>query len=378
MPAQQSASAYPEIYRTLQARIDRLSVPFPRTESGVELRLLAALFSEDEAAIALELSAAPEPIEVIARRVPTVPFRQLGRILVGLSKKGAINSGVTRVGKKRVATFGLAPLVVGMFEFQVDRLTKEYVEDFHQYLDEGFRDSIVGSETPQLRTVPVRAELTGGRSVAPYEDIRAHIAAHPGPFSVINCVCRQAADVMGETCTTSSSHETCLMVGSVVPHGRQIDHDEILSILDRAEREGHVLQPQNARDPAFICCCCRDCCEVLQNARKLPRPADAMPAPFFARVQTNQCTGCRTCLKRCPMDAITMDGKLAVVDEGRCIGCGLCASACPETAIVLDPRPRRRKTPKNTTWLHLRMFTNRRGVLSLIPIAVRKLFGKKI
>lgn len=365
-------------YRALQRRIDELPVPFPPTESGVELRLLRALFTEEEVTLALGMSAVAEPASVIAKRVAGMSEERADVLLQGLASRGAIASGRTRVGRSVLRTYGLAPLVVGMFEFQVNRLTPEYVRDFHQYLDEGFRRSVVGQRTGQLRTVPVRAELRAGRGVARYDDIRSYIAGHPGPFAVINCVCRQSAELLGEACTTSSTHETCLMIGNVPPHGRALRGDEVIAILDRAEREGHVLQPQNSRSPSFICCCCRDCCEVLRNARKLPRPADAIPSAHRAVVDAARCTGCRTCLKRCPMDAITIHDRLATVDVGRCIGCGLCATSCPEDAIALVRRRRAPSTPRTTTMMYLRMYLERWGIPGVLRVAIRRLLRRRI
>ena len=366
------------VYRQLQKRIDELPVPFPSTTSGVELRLLQALFSEREADIALSLSAVPEPVSVIHRRLGSIDITELAAMLAALAQKGAINTSVTRVGSRRVHTYGLAPLVVGMFEFQVDKLSTSFISDFQDYLDEGFRDSVVGSRTAQIRTVPVRAELASGRAVAPYNDLRSYVANHAGPFSVINCVCRQSAELTGEACKTSSTHETCLMIGHVPSHARLLSRDEVLEIFDRSEREGHVLQPQNSRKPNYICCCCRDCCELLRNARKLPRPADALPNAYQALVDPTLCTGCRICVKRCPMDAITVSGKLAQVDAGRCIGCGLCATTCPEQAITLKRRKNPPRTPRSGLWMYLRMYKDRRGVFGLVGIAIRKLFGLKI
>lgn len=377
-PPPQPHPAPDAAYRALARRIDDLPVPFPKTESGVELRLLSALFDEEEAHLALALSAVAEPVDVIHKRLPQTRREHIASLLEGLADKGAIASGVTRVGDRSVRTYGLAPLVVGMFEFQVDRLTPDYVRDFHQYLDEGFRESVVGVKTAQMRTVPVRAELSASRSVAAYDDIRGYLARHPGPFSVINCVCRQSAELTGEACTTSSTHETCLMIGRVVPHGRQITHDEIRAVLDRAEREGHVLQPQNSRRPTFICCCCRDCCEILRNARKLPRPADAIPSGQRATVDPDRCTGCRRCIRRCPMEAITLHDRVATVDSGRCIGCGLCATTCPEAAISLVRREHAPRTPRTTTGMYLRMYRDRWGPLKLLELAAKKLLRRRI
>ncbi|TVR65365.1 MAG: hypothetical protein EA426_00045 [Spirochaetaceae bacterium] len=367
-----------DVYRALQERIDELPVPYPSTESGVEIKLLKALFEEHEAELALHLSAIGEPVSVIARRVPGGDPVEIESTLAALARKGAINTGVTRVGKERVRTYGLAPLVVGMFEFQVDRLTPEFVHDFHDYLDDGFRKSIVGVQTPQMRTVPVRAQLSAGRSVSLYDDIRSYLSSHPGPFSVINCVCRQSAELIGEPCTTSSTHETCLMIGHTPPHGREVTREELLAILDRSEREGQVLQPQNTRRPAFICCCCRDCCELLRNARKLPRPADAIPSAHRAAVAPSICTGCRVCVKRCPMDAITVENRIAVIDEARCIGCALCTTTCPVNAISLVRRRRAPRTPRTAVSMYLRMYRDRWGFRKIASLAVRKLIGRKI
>ena len=46
-----------------------MPVPYPSTGTGVELRLLQHMFSPAEAEVALYLSAAAEPAEVIHRRI---------------------------------------------------------------------------------------------------------------------------------------------------------------------------------------------------------------------------------------------------------------------------------------------------------------------
>ncbi|MEA2108280.1 MAG: 4Fe-4S ferredoxin, partial [Pseudomonadota bacterium] len=62
---QQAHSAY----RHLQKHLDKFPIGFPITESGVEIKLLQYLFSEQEAKIAAGLNLIAEPVEKIASRL---------------------------------------------------------------------------------------------------------------------------------------------------------------------------------------------------------------------------------------------------------------------------------------------------------------------
>jgi ferredoxin len=41
------------------------------------------------------------------------------------------------------------------------------------------------------------------------------------------------------------------------------------------------------------------------------------------------CIACKMCVKKCPVEAVSMDGKLAVVDGNKCTGHGVCIEKCP-------------------------------------------------
>ena len=46
----------------------------------------------------------------------------------------------------------------------------------------------------------------------------------------------------------------------------------------------------------------------------------------------DKCTGCTTCLKRCPTEAIRIRNGHAVITTDRCIDCGECIKLCPQKA----------------------------------------------
>lgn len=58
-----------------------------------------------------------------------------------------------------------------------------------------------------------------------------------------------------------------------------------------------------------------------------------------AFVDKNYCVACGSCVKVCPMNAISINkGIFATVDIDKCVGCGKCAKTCPASTIeILAP-----------------------------------------
>ena len=139
-----------------------------------------------------------------------------------------------------------------------------------------------------------------------------------------------------------------------------------------------VLQPQNTRDPHFICCCCGCCCGVLATAKKLPRPAEYFDTNYLAEVDGDLCAECGTCGDRCQMEAITYVDGVASVDPLLCIGCGLCVTSCATEAIRLREKPETRTPPRSQNALYGKIMLERFGVLGTAKIAGKKILGMKI
>jgi len=375
-----------DVYRRLQQHLDRMLVGFPATESGVEIRILQRLFSPEDAEIALQLSVIPETLDRIHRRLRKtgISTGKLEEVLDRLADKGAILGGrhLDRGdGKKR---YSKAQLAVGIYEFQVDRLTAELQRDFEQYMDEAFAEAFHTKTTPQLRTIPINESVIPDRRVGTYDGARRVIEESDGPFAVINCICRQGGDLRGEPCRQTEARRVCLTIGSMAQGcidaglGQAKTTDETLKLLDRADEDGMVLQPENSRDPHFMCFCCGCCCGVLSSVKKFPRPAEYVHSNYYAMVDSDLCTGCETCVERCQMDALAVEGDACVVNGDRCIGCGLCVSTCPSDAMHLVERDDAAVPPKNTQALYRQIMTERFGTWGTAKIMARAMLGLKI
>jgi ferredoxin len=144
--------------------------------------------------------------------------------------------------------------------------------------------------------------------------------------------------MVGKGC--GKPEETCLVFGGGAHFyeengiGRAITQEEAMTILKSGIEAGLVLQPGNSRKPLNICMCCGCCCQILKNLRSLDEPARFACTSYYAKVDSESCTACETCVDYCQMDAITVDDT-ARVDPKRCIGCGLCVAACEFGAIRL-------------------------------------------
>jgi Fe-S-cluster-containing hydrogenase component 2 len=368
------------LYRNVQRHLDRMPIPFPATRSGVEIRILRQLYSPQEARIVLCLSAIPEPLSVIHRRLRREMTREaLGEALESMAKRGLI----LRIVKKRSSEYGKSIFVVGIYESQLNRLTPQLEKDVRQYLDEAFGRAVHSGRTPQMRVVPVNRTIVPDRPVGCYDDIREAVRGMEGPFAVMNCICRQGKALLGEPCKQTHTAENCLTFGMAAKAmvdggvGRYVTKDEMLGMLDLADREGLVLEPQTTQDPIFVCCCCGCCCGVLTPAKKLPRPADFFRAAYRAEIDPAVCQECGTCESRCQIGAVTLHAGATSVDAARCIGCGLCASTCPSGALKLRPRDDVKTPPKDMAALYAQIFRERFGPWGIASVAARKALGLK-
>jgi electron transport complex protein RnfB len=362
-----------DVYERLAQFLDELPAGFPRSESGVEIRILRQLFTPEEAELAMHLTLLPEEARVIARRAK-ISVAEATQRLKEMERKGLI---FVLYQEGKPPQYMATQAVIGFYEYQVNKLHPELVQDFEEYLPLWF-DHDLWQKAPQIRTIPVGESIDPQLEVMQYERAEELVRSQH-TFSVAPCICRQEKQIAGDGCDKPLM--TCLGFGIAAEYyirngwGQAISQEEALSLLKRAEEVGLVLQPGNAKEAAFICMCCGCCCGILRALKLHPKPASIVSSSFQATLNLEACDGCGTCATRCQMEAIYLDDGKARLDLDRCIGCGLCVSTCPTEALSLARKPADQQphVPKDTVGTNIRLAQarGRLGVPELIGMMVR-------
>jgi electron transport complex protein RnfB len=371
------------IYRDLQQHLDRQAIGFPATKSGAELRILERLFSPEEARLALHLTYKPAPLERICELAEGsgIPRDRVEGMLDNMARNGAIGHGE----KKGTRYFWTMPFVVGMFEYQLKRLTPEFLGDAGQYMsDKAFGLAFLSTERPQMRTIPVGKSIAAEHHVATYDHIVEIINGAEGPFAILECICRKSAAMTGNPCKKTSRQETCMPIGEMAKHaiqngmGRAISREEALEIARMSEADGLVFQPSNAQKVDFICACCGCCCGMLRLQKMLPKPVDFWATNYHAAVNAEACTGCGACVERCQVDALAVgdDESTVLVNLDRCIGCGNCIVTCPTGAMSLFRKKKETVPPQDTEALHDEIMAHKMGTLGRMKLAAKLMLKK--
>jgi hypothetical protein len=220
------------------------------------------------------------------------------QMLDSMLKNGVIGH-IEREGGK---WFYALPLVVGMYEGQVNRLTPEFLKDYDKYIGSAaFGLEFLVTSIPQMRTIPVKESISVEHKVERYDHITDIIKKTEGPIAVVQCICRERKRVQGNPCQQTHLMETCMSFGDAAKDiirfgiGREISKNEALEICQQCEADGLVLQPSNTQKVEFVCACCGCCCGILSVHKMLAKPLDFWASNYYAEVDPEKCTGCGIC-----------------------------------------------------------------------------------
>ena len=347
-------------YKRLALRLDALPNGFPESETGIELRLLQALYTPEQADLAAQLRLTLETPAELAERIGGEP-RELRNQLKTMVRRGLIKAGRSPNG----FGYGLMPFVVGIWEAQFNALNPELAELFETYYHEAFRPALQ-MDPPVHRVIPVGEAVDYTMDISPTETIRG-IIDQAQSFGVMECICRKELELLGKPC--GHPLDVCMALSALpgaFDHSQAVTsltREEALATLKRAADAGLVhTVTNNLQGVWYICNCCTCGCGILRGLSELGVANVVARSRFVNTVDEEACIACGLCADICSFDALTI-ADVAGVDAQRCVGCGVCVPVCPQEALALVERPEGEWTPPPETmddWMRLR--AERRGL----------------
>lgn len=251
--------------------------------------------------------------------------------------------GVSLVQKKDgVDKYWYEPWVPGIMEMMVNskeniRKYPQIAESFERYgVENGPRS--IGSfpaGTGLMRVIPIESAIDGESRRASYEEISTYLNEN-SVFSVSDCSCRTAREVMGEGCG-HLKEDMCIQLGHAAEYyirtgrGREITREEAESILKRAEENGLMHQIPNLDGSGkthAICNCCGCSCLALRTSAMF-KNVDMSRSNYVAEVDSEKCVACGECVENCPVNAVTLGQKI-----------------CTNTPLPIKIN----ENPRNTEW----------------------------
>jgi Na+-translocating ferredoxin:NAD+ oxidoreductase subunit B len=338
---------YPmDVYNKLADKLDALPEGFPRTKNGVELQILAKLFSEEDALAACGLSENFQTIEETAD-------------ILNLSPKET-KVHLRRMVRKRIITwkmqegkilYRLEPFVIGFYEHQTDTIDYELAHLVEHYFQEGGTEGLMRFSPALHRVIPTHHSLDREKkeTILPYEDVVKQIERGK-TFVAYDCICRKQQDLI-EKRDCDFPIDVCMaVIDREIPQTPGvISKAEAMALIDRCEDVGLVHTVRNVVSGVdYICNCCGCCCGILRGIAEFGIDGSVAKSNYQAVVFDERCIGCGICTERCHVDAVSV-GEIAVIKPEKCIGCGLCVTKCPEEAIrmVLKPEKSRVVPPED-------------------------------
>ena len=168
-----------------------------------------------------------------------------------------------------------------------------------------------------MHVIPVEKAIPAHQQSASVEHISHWLKKYQDKYAVGACSCRRQQRMRGEGCGEIEG-DLCIGVGDMADYlvetgkGRYIDLDEVMEILERAERNGFVHQITNidGEDKIFaICNCAPGVCNGLRTSQLFNTPNMSRSA-YRAHVEKEKCVACGKCVEVCPVGAAKLGQKL--------------------------------------------------------------------
>ena len=345
----------------LRERYDRMVTGAP--DSPHIMKILAILFSPEEARLARQLPARPTALSVLARRTG-MDADALDAKLTDMAHRGLILDFTY----KNRRYFMLPPVVIGFFEFVFMRTRdelpmKELAELFDAYMydDNRFAANVFGAQT-QIGRAMTHEEALAGQDFSEILDWEraTRVIEKASAVGVSMCACRHKKLHHGDVC--DAPMDVCFSLNQAADTlarngmARLVDKHEAMALLEQSKQAGLVQVGDNVqRNMTYMCNCCGCCCTLMKAMHTMNMQGAVMSTRWVMRSDAEKCTGCGICVKTCPVQAIHLEPESApggtrsraVVNTELCLGCGVCYSRCRKNAIGMVKREKQTFTPED-------------------------------
>ena len=323
-----------DLYKGLAERLN-----YPPSEHLI--KILKKMATEQEAAILLELPAAPAQLAQKFFLTETDVNKKLEEFMArGLSvstSKGA--QFVREVTQLHDASLASAEKYV---DAELLDLWKEfYDKEWRKHLGEEYGKM----QRPFCRVIPAWESLADSNQLSQAdimpEENMGEIMRGAEMIAVVPCSCRRPL----RNC--NAPLEVCFQFNKWADYavkrgsGKRLALDQALEANALAEEAGLVhMQPMMTSSLSIICSCCADCCALIDPGVAYGTVKNALiKSRYQPVIDPEACIGCQECLDRCPFIAIEMEKypqwkklKGALIADN-CFGCGVCAVGCKAGAI---------------------------------------------
>ena len=168
-----------------------------------------------------------------------------------------------------------------------------------------------------MHVIPVEKAIETENESVSVEHISHWLKKYKDKYAIGQCSCRLQQRVRGEG-TGDIEGEWCIGVGDMADflvqtgRGHYVELDEVLELLERAEKMGYVHQITNidGEDKIFaICNCAVGVCNALRTSQLFNTPNMSRSA-YRAHVTKENCVACGRCVEYCPTGAAKLGQKL--------------------------------------------------------------------
>ena len=305
---------------------DRYLVKYTRSmrTDDPEYWALDEVLTKEEAKLLLSFkkTRVPYDIEEIAK-MNDMPLDECKKMVDHLVWVGVIET--TRETPDKHMQYNVPIFVPGSAEFMMmnDELTAQHpkLATFFNLMTQMPLENVtpmipLGGAGVGMHVIPVEKAIEHENQSASVEHI-SHWLNKYDKYSVGQCTCRKQQQMRGEG-SGEINGEFCIGVGDMAEYcvnrgmGRYLTYDEVLEVLERAERHGFVHQVTNIDGEnkiVAICNCAPGVCNALRTSQLYNTPNMSRSA-YRAHVEKSKCVACGKCVEVCPVGAAKLGQKL--------------------------------------------------------------------